>query len=142
MIAVNSVGKSTASEMTDTPVAAYQPTAPTGLSAAGGAAMATLTFEPASGAVSYEAAIVAATGDWRIPTDALLPYAPASVQQVESSTKLTFGVPLSAFAYRDGQYKFQVRAVDANGVRGDWSTASSAVTVGECYAAGLTACLC
>lgn len=133
MAAVNSLGAGADSSLYDTAVAAYKPSVPQQLVATPGANTATLTFVPAAGAVSYEAAILPATGDWRVPTDALAPYAPASVQQIDDSgtAKLTFDVPLSAFAYRDGQYKLQVRAVDANGVRGDWSAESDPVTVGE-----------
>ena len=126
-----------------TPVAAYMPATPTDLTAAGLADKATLTFMPTAGAVWYEAAIHAATGDWRVATDALALFAPCSLSaapdgctavrqvSVEGNDKLAFDVPLSAFSYRDGQYAFKVRAVDANGVPGDWSDASAAVTVGE-----------
>lgn len=130
--AVNSLGAGADSSLYDTAVAAYKPAVPQQLVATPGANTATLTFAPAAGAVSYEAAILPATGDWRVPTDALAPYAPSTVQPIDGTAKLTFDVPLSAVAYRDGQYKFQVRAVDANGVRGDWSAESGPVTVGEC----------
>lgn len=126
-----------------TPVAAYMPATPSGVSAAGFADMASLTFLPAAGAVWYEAAIHAATGDWRVAPDALALFAPCTLNApadgctelrqftVDGVDQLAFAVPLSAFSYRDGQYAFKVRAVDANGVPGDWSDLSAAVTVGE-----------
>lgn len=144
VVPVNSLGEGTASDLTSgTPVAAYMPATPNDLTAAGTADKATLTFMPTAGAVWFEAAIHAATGDWRVVTDALAQFAPCplsaptdgctAVRQVtvEGTDKLQFDVPLSAFSYRDGQYAFKVRAVDANGVPGDWSDVSAAVTIGE-----------
>lgn len=134
MAAINALGTGDFSGLTDAAVAAYKPATPTSLVATGHTDRATLTFLPTAGAVSFEAAILPATGDWRVATDALAPYAPLSVQTVDvgGTTKLTFDVPLSAFAYRDGQYTFKVRGLDANGVPGDWSSASTPVSVGEC----------
>ncbi len=108
------------------------PDKPTGLTATGSGNKAVLAFTPPAGAVSYEVAILVATGDtWAVTAaSSLAPYAPASV--TVSGAQRQFDVPLSALANLDGRYKFQVRAVDANGVRGDWSTESGAVTVGEC----------
>lgn len=131
--AINSLGTGPDSDLTSPAVAAYKPAMPTGLVVAGHTGSATLTFLPTAGAVSYEAAILPATGAWQVATDALAPYAPSAVQQisVDGTAKLTFEVPLSALAYRDGQYTFKVRAVDSNHVAGEWSSASNAVTVGE-----------
>lgn len=133
--ASNTLGTGDYSGLTDTAVAAYKPATPASLVATGRTDRATLTFLPTAGAVSFEAAILPASGDWRVATDALAPYAPVSVQPVDVSgtNKLTFDVPLSAFAYRDGQYTFKVRGLDGNGVPGDWSSASDPVSVGECH---------
>ena len=120
-------------------VAAYMPDTPTNLVAVGGTDKATLSFTAPAGAVWYEATILAA-GDWQVPsTISLAPYAPCPLSQPINTCgalgldagKTAFDVPLSALAYRDGDYSFKVRAMDANGVPGDWITASGDVSVGE-----------
>lgn len=143
VVAVNSLGDGpTPSEMTSTALAAYMPDAPTSLTATGDRAKATLTFTAPSGAVWYEARALAPTGDsWAVTTaSALAPFAPCPLSQpVAGCAALTtpgtgqrqFNVPLAALANLDGRYKFQVRAVDANGVPGEWSAESGIVTVGE-----------
>lgn len=120
-------------------VAAYMPDTPTNLVAVGGTSKASVSFTAPAGAVWYEAMILAA-GDWQVPsTISLAPYAPCLLSQPINTCgslrldagKTAFDVPLSALAYRDGDYSFKVRAMDANGVPGDWSTASGDVSVGE-----------
>ena len=144
MAAVNSLGEGAESSLTGgTPVATYMPATPTDLTTAGFVDRAALTFLPTAGAVWFEAAVLPADGDWRVPTAALARLAPCSlsvtpaeagcdaVQQIDDqgTTRLAFDVPLSALSYRDGQYVFKVRDLDAKGVPGDWSNASAAVTI-------------
>lgn len=125
MTAVNSVGSSTASPLTSAAeaVAAYMPGTPSNLVAVGGTHKATLSFTAPAGAVWYEAAILAA-GDWQVPsTISLAPYAPCPLSQPINTCgvlqldagETEFDVPLLALAYRDGDYSFKVRVVDANG---------------------------
>lgn len=141
--ATNSLGTGTESALTSTAVAAFKPAIPTSLVAAGGPSRATLTYAPATGAVWYEARILAATSAWAVTTTELVPFAPCPLSTlptgctavrtvtVGAASLRSFDVPLSAFRNRAGQYTFQVRAVDTNGVPGDWSAASDGVTVGK-----------
>lgn len=118
-------------------MAVGKPGTPTSLVAVGGTTAATLTLEPAAGAAFYEAAILKADGT--ATTFAYVATCKAgqtsgcsALSDVPSSTQKTFSTPLAAFANVDNKYRFKLRAVDSNGVAGDWSNPTeNAVTVGE-----------